>query len=591
MNLNNLPVAGTYNIVVVPQSGATGSFNIQLNSDVGGTLVANTALPVVLKSGQNARLTFTGAVGDSVGLEFAQVSTIPAGRTLYAYVYRPTDTVTLSGNSFGGYWQYVAIPNTGATLSLPVLPAAGSYKVVLDTTYQETANVRVTLEAGTVLTIDASATSATIANAGETARFTFTGALGQNLGLGVSNLALVPTSVTYGYVYVYKPDATLLLSQICYATAANGPGCQLNLNNLPVAGTYSIVVVPQSGATGSFNIQLNSDVGGTLVANTVLPVSLKSGQNARLSFSGAAGDAVALEFTQVATVPAGRTLGAYVYRPTDTTTLSGNNFNGHWQYVSVPNAGATLQLPMLPTAGTYKIVLDTTYQETASLNVTLRPANAITVDGASLNVATTTPGTSARVVFNATAGQNLGLGLTGLTHTPASGSASYIYVYRPDGVQFGGAIGCYTSNPGGSCQVNLSNLPQTGSYSLILVPPATSTLSATLTVSRDLTGTLANNTPQNVSIARQGQNARYTFSGTAGQLIGLEMTQLATVPARQVVYMTLLKPDGTTLVSTNSGSSDGAVLSATLPTTGTYTVFDPNFGATASLSAGAQSAG
>ena len=586
LNLNNLPAAGTYSVLVQLQSTGTSSFNIQLNSDVTATLSANTALPVSLRSGQNARLSFTGAAGDSVALEFAQVSTVPAGRALGAYVYRPTDTVTANtAGAFTGYWQSVSIANSGATLSLPALPAAGTYKVVLDTTYQETANVSVTLTTGTALTIDApSATAATIATAGETARFTFTGAVGQNLGLGVSNLTLSPSTVTYAYVYVYKPDASQLLSQVCYATTANGPGCQLNLNNLPVAGTYSIVVVPYNGATGSFNIQLNSDVTATLSANTALPVSLRSGQNARLSFTGAVGDVVGLEFTQATTVPAGRALGAYVYRPTDTVTANtAGTFTGHWQSVSIPNAGATLSLPALPAAGTYRVVIDTSYQETANVNVTLRPATPIAVDGASLSIATSTPGTSTRVVFSASAGQNLGLGLSGLTHTPTSGSATTMYVYRPDGVQLA-VVSCYTSNPGGGCQINLSNLPQTGTYSALLVPPASSTLNATLTLSRDVTGTLANNTPLAVSLARQGQNGRLTFSGTAGQLVGLEMSQLATVPARQIVYMTLLKPDGTQLATTNSGSGDGAVLSATLPSTGTYTVFvDPSYGATANF--------
>ena len=184
-------------------------------------------------------------------------------------------------------------------------------------------------------------------------------------------------------MYVYKPDASLLISQICYTGTSYGPGCRLALNNV-AAGNYSVVVTPISGATGSFNIQLNSDLTGTLALNTALPVSLKSGQNARLSFTGSVGQSAALQFAQVTTNPTARTLYALVYRPTDTVAVnSSNNFIGYWTYVAIPNTGATLTLPALPAAGTYQVVIQALYQETSNVSVTLESGTALVINAAS----------------------------------------------------------------------------------------------------------------------------------------------------------------------------------------------------------------
>jgi hypothetical protein len=365
VNLTGVPVPGIYSVIVTPQSSGTGTFGIQVVSDATGTLTVDTPLAFTLKSGQNGRYTFTGAVGDSVALELSQVTTLPAGRTLTAYVYRPTDAITTNGNGvFVGQWQ-ITSTNTATTLPLPALPSAGTYTVIVDTGYQETANGTLTLQKGQPLVLEAAPQNATISHPGESVRYTLTGVVGQNLGIGLTNLVL--SGATYGTLTVYQPGGAVQKTQSCYTSYG---GCSLNLNNLPVAGTYS-VLFSATGATGSFSIEAHADATGTLVTNTPLPVTMQSGQNARLTFTGAVNDVVTLTFTQVSTVPSGRTLTAYVYRPTDTVTTNGNGiFIGNWKLLSFSTAGGTLSLGALPTAGTYTVIIDTGYQETANVTVT-----------------------------------------------------------------------------------------------------------------------------------------------------------------------------------------------------------------------------
>ena len=82
-----------------------------------------------------------------------------------------------------------------------------------------------------------------------------------------------------------------------------------------------------------------------------------------------------------------------------------------------------------------------------------------------------------------------------------------------------------------------------------------------------------------------GQNGRYTFSGTAGASMGLQIGGLTTTPSGKAVGLTVLKPDGTTLATGTTNGGFGFNL-ANLPATGTYTLFvDPQSGVPATITA------
>lgn len=71
-----------------------------------------------------------------------------------------------------------------------------------------------------------------------------------------------------------------------------------------------------------------------------------------------------------------------------------------------------------------------------------------------------------------------------------------------------------------------------------------------------------------------GQNARYTFSGTAGQSYSVIWS--GSTFSGNSSYMFVHKPNGTNLTYTTfngAGAASGTLSLTNVPTTGTYTIF------------------
>jgi hypothetical protein len=165
-----------------------------------------------------------------------------------------------------------------------------------------------------------------------------------------------------------------------------------------------------------------------------------------------------------------------------------------------------------------------------------------------------------------------------LTLTTAPNCNWYIRILRPDGSTLTSYFTCNSSVL--YELLDQTTLQDTGMYTLVIDPQGTTsgTFSIALYTVGDLTGSiLADGTPINAAITTPGQNARYTFAGTAGQAVSALLT-LTTAPNCNW-YIRLLKPDGSTLVSYFTCST--SVLyefldSTTLPVSGMYTlVVDP----------------
>jgi hypothetical protein len=108
-----------------------------------------------------------------------------------------------------------------------------------------------------------------------------------------------------------------------------------------------------------------------------------------------------------------------------------------------------------------------------------------------------------------------------------------------------------------------------------------------LTLSEPFTGTL---TVEGASVPvtlRPGQTARLVFEATAGQRISLGVSEVRFGTGNHVV-ITVVKPDGTTLLSRILGTNGGVIDFDPLPDTGTYTIVaDPQ---ASSLNPGATTA-
>ncbi len=109
---------------------------------------------------------------------------------------------------------------------------------------------------------------------------------------------------------------------------------------------------------------------------------------------------------------------------------------------------------------------------TATMEVLLDPGQALAIDGPTQNTTIGVAGGSARLLFAGTAGQNLGLGVSGFALNPPSDAT--VSIYKPDGALLA-AYTCAAS--AGGCGGNLLNLPATGTYGIVVraddrAPPA-----------------------------------------------------------------------------------------------------------------------
>ena len=567
VNLTNLPLTGTYSVLLTPPANTTITGSILLSTDVTGALTPGTPLSLTLsRAGQNGRLTFSGTAGGSLGLEVAGVSTTPSGQSVTVTVLKP-DGTTLAPAGF-------ASAATGAFFNFASLPVTGTYTVFLDPPQATTAAMQVTVDAGPALTIGGSAVSFSTTVVGETVRLTFAGTAGQNLGLGVTGMTHTPLGGPNSSLVVYRPDGTSLTSTACSPNNP-GSGCSVNLTNLPVTGTYSVLLTPPVNTTITGSVLLSTDVTGLLTVGTPQSLSLsRAGQNGRLTFTGTVGGSLGLEVAGVSTTPSGQSVTVTVLKP-DTTTL-GTGF-------ATAANGAFLNFANLPMAGTYTVFVDPPQATTTAMQVTVDAGPALAINGAAVPVSTTLIGETVRLTFAGTAGQNLGLGVTGMTHTPLGGFNSTLTVYLPNGTSLTSA-GCSPNFPGSGCSVNLTNLPVTGTYSVLLTPPANTTITGSVLLSTDVTGTLTAGTPLSLTLSRAGQNGRLTFTGNTGQSRTLTIGSLATVPTGQTVLVTVYRPDGVSYQSANMSGTGGTLNMASLPATGTYTVvIDPASAVTATM--------
>src|SRR4029079_17958769 len=108
-----------------------------------------------------------------------------------------------------------------------------------------------------------------------------------------------------------------------------------------------------------------------------------------------------------------------------------------------------------------------------------------------------------------------------------------LYVYKPDGTQLGSSTDCRMYY--GGCEINLANLPTSGTYTILatlynapLTPSQTSTF--TINITHDLVAALPENAATGMTLA-MGRNGRFTFTGTAGTSMGLQVGGLTTTPS------------------------------------------------------------
>ena len=405
-----------------------------------------------------------------------------------------------------------------------------------------------------MVTIDGTTVTPTLTVPGQRARYTFSGTAGHWVNLG-----LTAVSITSSTVSMLKPDGTTLVS----TSIGTGGGSLDPTTTLPTIGTYTIIVDPSGLSTGSMTLTLTSPLTGTITLDGAsVPISLtKAGRTARYTFSGTSGQWLTLGLTSVTITSSTVTL----LKPDGTTLAS----------TTVGTSGGGLEPPStLPTTGTYTIVIDPSGTNTGNITLTLMSylSGILNLNGAATTTTITPIGRNALYTFTGTAGQWVSLGLTGVTM-----ASSTVTLWKPDGTQFASTT---IGTTGGSLDAPMT-LPTTGTYTVTVNPMAQYTGNMTLTLSTEVTGSVTINAAAiPITISRAGQNARYTFVGTASQ----QATVRITGNGLGSVSVNLYTPTGSVQTGAGSSAATFNLPTVTLATTGTYTItINPQTTATGSL--------
>ena len=410
-----------------------------------------------------------------------------------------------------------------------------------------------------------------ITTANKIAIVVFDGVPGQWVSLGTTDSTIsAATCCASSTVAIYKPDGTPLLGNTTFFQGGSGtPSVQL-----PVAGTYAIVVKPYLNLTGSVTLHLQEDLSPPISINgPAVTLTNGPGQNGRLFFSGTAGQWISLGATD-ATIGAPdccQTSMVSIVKPDGTTLLAPMQV--------FQTGAATPSSLQLPATGTYSITVDPYNAVVGNVTITLSEdlSPSISIDGPPVTL-TTRIGQNARLTFSGNAGQWVSLGASDATiGAPTCCTTSTMAIYKPDGTTLVAPLGFLQAGNG----TPSVQLPVTGTYSIIIDPYNTVAGNVTLTLSEDLQPSISINGPVVTLSNRAGQNARLTFTGTAGQWVSLGVTD-STIGAPfccNTSTFAILKPDGTTFLSPTGFFGFHPITtteSMQLPVSGTYTmVVDP----------------
>jgi len=507
---------------------------------------------------KSALVLFDGTANAYYTLQFASFGTSPTTANVPYKIVSPDNSVLVSGSISMGLTK---------TIRLPILPSTGTYTLVLSPT-NATLDTQVRLEADPVLTLDGAAVALTQDYPWQNSRLVFTATAGQRVGAGISSLTFgPPTSGAMTFQIARASDGSILANQ----GGCSGPTCDAELV-APTTGTYFVYVNSATNLFTKGSVQISSPASGTLTADTAQSVTLsRTGQDAAYSLTVSSGDSYGIDISAFALTPSGNSVAAAVLNPSGTQIASA---------ATTPPSLVFMELGSLSTAGTYVVTLDPALGASGTFKITAKQGTVLQTTNAFTSFTTTGASEAARFRFTAPGGQDLTVGMTGLTYSTGSGITSMtLYDSTASSIA---SVNCFV---GSNCRAVLT-APAAGSYSVVLRPPPGAIVSAgSIGISAPLTGTLVIGDPaQTISITRPGQSARYAFSGTLAQTLRLNWSSV-TVGGGSI-SVSVLKPDGSTLStgSYSNGASGGMDIAA-LPMTGTYTVvFDSSSAQTMSAS-------
>jgi IPT/TIG domain/Glucodextranase, domain B len=366
-------------------------------------------------------------------------------------------------------------------------PANGSYILNFQKMYgSAAATAQIVYDQGQQATVGGASLHATSPLPGGSVRLNFDAVANSSVTLTQSNVL-----TQYGYnnldidFQLFYPDGTLSSTDkacIYQSSEQNSPqSCEFP--NLPQTGTYTLVgnislnvgpFIGTQGVTFDADVSLSTEPVRTLTLGTPVDVDFSTDPIERLTFSASTGQLVFINSSTTADAS-----GTLVIRDTASAQVvsTGMRFGGTAAFFNPQHSGTyTAIIEKYTNLGTSKIWLDAGSQ--------------LGVDASATQVSTGLPGQFVRLNFAASAGQTLALLFTNLVMSSPDDvtftllnpdlSASQIRALNL-------ANSCPSSQTtSGGCGWILQNLPQTGTYTLILGPNAELGLSDGVTFSANI---------------------------------------------------------------------------------------------------------
>lgn len=273
-------------------------------------------------------------------------------------------------------------------------------------------------------------------------------------------------------------------------------------------------------------------LGGKLIAIEQAGGQHPSGPPTITGFSpsiGTAGTQVTVNGTNFETVPAFNTVKFNV------TTAAVSTATSTTMNTAVPS-GATSGRISLTTSMGQATSSDDFFVPTAPYTAGDVAFTGRVALGGNINVTLANPNKIGLVVFDGTVGQRISVTTSAGTF-PSCGAD--ITVYSPAGTSIGTA--CIGAT--GFIDVPAA-LPANGTYTILIDPRSTNTGSVNLTINTfsDASASLVLGTPSTITLTQPGQNAYLTFSGTRGQRVSLQASNVTIANSTISIYNPSLGP-------------------------------------------------
>ena len=458
VNLTNLPVSGTYTVVVDSTDGVPASGQLTLIPGVTGTVINGGAAQSYSTgtSGQNAYLTFTANTGDNLEFTLSNISVTGGSDQLGVSIYNAAGTQITNSSCSG------TSPGSDCRIFLWNM-AAGTYSVIVSPASTGIMTFNALLQTDIVGPVLTANTPAAISlNTGQVERLTFNATAGETLALNLSGVSTTPVGQDL-YVVVYRPDVGTITPTDDYTYFDTTSSQILNLTNLPVGGTYTVVVDSTVGVPASAQLTLVPGVTGTVPSNGTSQnyTANAPGENGYLTFTANAGDNLEFTLSNISVTGGSSQLGVTIYNAAG-AQISSSSCAG-----SNPGSDCRIFLWNMA-AGTYSVVVSPASGGIMTFNALLQPD--IVGPALTANTPTTvslSTGQVERLTFSATAGETVTLNLSGVSTTP-TGQDMYVVIYRPD-------VGTITPNneytyfvTPSSQSLSLPNLPVGGTYTIVV---------------------------------------------------------------------------------------------------------------------------